>query len=374
MEQPTSAPLKKTPLNTRHRATGARMGAYNGWDMPLEYSGIAHEHMAVRTCAGLFDVSHMGEIEMAGRDALAALQRITSNDVSKLRVGDVQYSGVLTHAGTFVDDVLVYRLGPDHFLLVVNAGRVAADYDWIAAQITDAGDVVAVDASSRYAVLAVQGPAALEAIQPLTGVDLRGLKHHAFAHGEVASVRATVSRTGYTGEDGFEIFVPPQSADKVWQAILASGGPSGLVPAGLGARDTLRLEAALRLHGCDIDETTTPVEADLGWMVGWDKGDFTGAAVLRAQKARGADRKLIGFELLDAGIARSGHEVYVGDVKVGAVTSGTHTPFLKKAIGMAYVSIGHAVAGAEIEIDIRGRRTRARIVPMPFYKRPTYNV
>ncbi|MEP7310084.1 MAG: glycine cleavage system aminomethyltransferase GcvT [Acidobacteriota bacterium] len=369
MEQPTSAPLKKTPLNARHRASGARMVPYAGWDMPLEYSGIADEHMAVRTRAGLFDVSHMGEIEIAGTDASAALQRITSNDVSRLKAGDVQYSGLLTHRGTLVDDLLVYRLGPEHFLLVVNAGRIANDYAWIADQIKDGGDVVAVDVSSRYGMLAVQGPAAVDVVQPLTGVSLHALRSHTFAHGEVANVRATVSRTGYTGEDGFEILVPPQSADRVWQAILASGGSLGLVPAGLGARDTLRLEAAMRLYGNDIDETTTPVEAGLAWTVGWEKGEFNGAAVLRAQRARGVDRTLVGFELIDPGIARHGCDIYVADAKVGSVTSGTQTPFLKKAIGMGYLAIDRAVAGAEIDIDIRGRRSRARLVPMPFYKR-----
>jgi aminomethyltransferase len=206
-------------------------------------------------------------------------------------------------------------------------------------------------------------------VQPLTGVDLGALKYYSFAHGEVANVRATVSRTGYTGEDGFEIFVPPQSADKVWQAILASGAPSGLLPAGLGALDTLRLEASLRLYGNDIDDTTTPVEAELGWMVAWGKAEFNGAAALREQKRRGPERQLIGFEILERSIARPGHEVYVGQTKVGAVTSGTTTPFLKKAIGMAYVSIEKAEPATELEIDIRGRRTRARIVPMPFYKR-----
>jgi aminomethyltransferase len=370
MEQAVPAPLKKTPLNARHRASGARMVPFFGWDMPLEYSGIADEHMAVRTSAGLFDVSHLGEIEIAGKDALAALQRITVNDASTLRVGGVQHSGILTDAGTFVDDLLLYRLGPAHFLLVVNAGQIAKDYEWIADHIKDAGDVVVVDASSRYALLAVQGPAALDAVQPLTGVNLRDLKSYAFAHGEVANVRATVSRTGYTGEDGFEIFVPPQSADKVWQAILASGSASGLLPAGLGARDTLRLEAAMPLYGTDIDETTTPVEADLAWMVGWQKDEFNGAAVLRTQKDRGAGRKLIGFDLLEPGIARQGHDVYRGETKVGVVTSGTHTPFLKKAIGMAYVSIDHAAQGAGLEIDIQGQRTGARIVAMPFYKHP----
>jgi aminomethyltransferase len=346
------------------------MVPYNGWDMPLEYSGIADEHLAVRTRAGLFDVSHMGEIEVAGRDALAALQRITANDVSKLQVGHAQYSAILTNAGTFLDDLLVYRLGHEHFLLVVNAGRTAKDYDWIADQIKDAGDVVVVDASSRYALLAVQGPGALEAVQPLTGVNLSGLAYYSFAHGEVANVRATISRTGYTGEDGLEIFVPPQSADRVWQAILASGSASGLVPAGLGARDTLRLEASMRLYGADIDETTTPVEAGLEWIVGWQKAEFNGAAALREQRNRGPLRKLIGFELLDPGIARPGYGVYVGAMQVGTVTSGTHTPFLKRAIGMAYVPIGYAVPAADIDVDIRGRKTRGRLVPMPFYKRP----
>ena len=244
MEQATAAPLKKTPLNGRHRASGAKMVPFGGWDMPVEYSGITDEHMAVRTRAGLFDVSHMGEIEIAGKDALAAVQRISCNDASRLQVGQAQYSGLLTPQGTFVDDVLVYRLAAAHFLLVVNAGNIEKDYAWIAEQIKAAGDAVAVDASSRYALLALQGPGALEVLQPLTGVDLGAMKYYWFAHGEVAGVRATISRTGYTGEDGFEIFVPPQSADRVWQAILESGQGVGVVPCGLGARDTLRLEAA----------------------------------------------------------------------------------------------------------------------------------
>jgi aminomethyltransferase len=325
--------------------------------------------MAVRTSAGLFDVSHMGEIEIAGNDALAALQRIASNDAAKLRVGQAQYSGLLTARGTFLDDLLVYRLGPDHFLLVVNAGNIAKDYTWIAEQILGMGDVVAVDASSRYALLALQGPASLQILQSLTGVDLAGLKYYWFAHGEVANVRATISRTGYTGEDGFEVFVPPQSADRVWQAMLAAGSGAGLVPAGLGARDTLRLEAAMRLYGQDIDDTSTPLEADLGWIVGWNKPDFNGAAALREQKAQGVTRKLAGFEMLDRGIARPGFDVFVGDAKAGVVTSGTQTPFLKKSIGMAWLPANQSAPDTEFDIDIRGRRTRARVVPMPFYKR-----
>ena len=345
------------------------MVAFAGWDMPLEYAGISEEHVAVRTRAGLFDVSHMGEIEIAGTDALAAVQRISCNDASKLQVGDAHYSGLLTHHGTFVDDVVLYRLAPQHFLLVVNAANIEADYTWIVEEIKPAGTVVAVNASSRYALLAVQGPASREVLQPLTGVDLQSIAHDSFAHGEVANVRATISRTGYTGEDGFEIFVPPPSADRVWQALLDAGRGVDLVPAGLGARDTLRLEASMRLYGSEIDDTTTPVEAGLGWIVGWNKTDFNGATVLREQKAHGAVRKLIGFEMLGPGIARRGHDVYAGGNKVGTVTSGTQTPFVKKAIGMAYLPIEHAAPGQELDVEIRGRRARAHVVPMPFYKR-----
>jgi aminomethyltransferase len=368
-------PLKKTPLNARHRASGAKMVPFGGWDMPLEYAGITQEHIAVRTNAGLFDVSHMGELEIAGKDALAAVQRISCNDASRLQPGQAQYSGLLTQQGTFVDDLLIYRLKSDHFLLVVNAANVVKDYTWIAEHLADpttAGDAVVVDASSRYALLAVQGPKAVDAVQPLTGVDLASVGHYSFAHGEVASVRATISRTGYTGEDGFEIFVPPQSADKVWQAILASGQAGGVVPCGLGARDTLRLEAAMRLYGNDIDDTTTALEAALGWIVDWKKDDFVGAAALRAQKTAGVSRKMVGLEIVGDGIARQGHDVYDaggGAAKIGRVTSGTRTPFLKKAVAMAYVTFAHAALGAEVDIDIRGRRTRARVVPLPFYKR-----
>ena len=370
MEQATDT-LKKTPLNARHRASGAKMVPFAGWDMPVEYAGggVVAEHMAVRTAAGLFDVSHMGEIEIAGTDALAAVQRISSNDASKLQVGQAQYSGLLTPDGTFVDDLLVYRLAPAHFLLVVNAGNIEKDYAWMAEQIKPAGDAVAVNASSRYGLIAVQGPKAQGILQTLTGVDLAAIKYYWFAHGEVASVRATISRTGYTGEDGFEVFVPPQSADRVWTALLDAGRGDGLVPCGLGARDTLRLEAGMRLHGNDIDETTTAVEADLNWIVGWKKDDFVGAARLRDQKAHGVARKIVGIEMLDRGIARHGYDAYVGDAKAGLVTSGTQTPFLKKAIGMAYLPIAHTAPDTEFDVDIRGKRTRARVVPMPFYKR-----
>jgi aminomethyltransferase len=345
------------------------MVAFGGWDMPVEYSGITAEHMAVRERAGIFDVSHMGEIEIAGKDALAAVQRISCNDASKLQVGQAQYSGLMTPRGTFVDDLLVYRLAPAHFLLVVNASHIAKDYGHIAEHIEAAGDAVAVDASSRYALLAVQGPLALDVLQPLTGVDLASIKYYWFAHGEVANVRATISRTGYTGEDGFEMFIPPGSADRLWQAVLDAGKGVDLLPCGLGARDTLRLEAGMRLHGSDIDETTTVLEADLSWIVGWKKTDFVGAEVLRRQRADGVARKIVGFEMLDRGIARHGYDVVAGGENVGRVTSGTRTPYLKKSIGMTYLPIEYADPGKEFDVEIRGRRTPAAVVTMPFYRR-----
>jgi len=345
------------------------MVEFGGWDMPVEYSGIVDEHQAVRTRAGLFDVSHMGEIEIAGRDALKAVQHITSNDASRLSVGQAQYSALPTANGTFVDDVLTYKLADEHFMLVVNASNIMKDFAWINSGIAGIGDAVAVNTSSRYALLALQGPAARDVLQTLTGINLSEIKYYWFTTGEVAGVRVTVSRTGYTGEDGYEVFVPPASAERVWDAILAAGKTAGVIPVGLGARDTLRLEASMRLYGNDVDETTTMLEADLGWIVGWKKEEFVGADVLRRQKQEGVGRKLAGFEVLDRAIARHGYDVYVAGQKAGVVTSGTQTPYLKKAIGMAYLPTEATASGTEFEIDVRGRRVKARVVPMPFYKR-----
>jgi aminomethyltransferase len=370
MNQPSTEQLKKTPLNARHRAHGARMVPFGGWDMPVEYSGIVNEHMAVRTRAGLFDVSHMGQIEVAGKDALAAVQRISTNDAAKLSVGQAQYSALTTPAGTFIDDLIVYRLAGDHFLLVVNAGNIEKAYKWIADETRAVGDVAVVNSSARYALLAVQGPAAPAIVQQLTAADLTEVKYYWFTHGEVAGVRSIIARTGYTGEDGFELFIPSTAAERVWNTILETGASAGIVPVGLGARDTLRLEAGMHLSGQDMDETTTVLEADLGWTIGWKKEEFIGHDVLRRQKQEGAPRKLVGFEVLDRAIARHGHEVYVENEKAGVVTSGTQTPFLKKAIGMAYVPSDRTATGTEFEIDVRGRRVRAQVVPLPFYKRP----
>jgi aminomethyltransferase len=362
---------KKTPLNAKHRAMGARMVEFAGWDMPVEYSGITDEHMAVRTRAGVFDVSHMGQIEVAGPDALNAVQWMTSNDASRLGIGQIQYSSLTTPAGTFVDDVLVYRMREDHFMLVVNAGNIMKDHEWISAQARKAGGTAAVvNASSRYALIAVQGPEAQNVLQSLTDIELPAIKYYWFATGEVAGIRAMVSRTGYTGEDGFEVFVPPAQAERAWDAILQAGKSVELKPCGLGARDTLRLEASMRLCGSDMDEQTTVLEAGLGWIVGWKKSDFEGADVLRRQKGGELQRKIVMFEMRDRAIARHGYPVVHDGKPVGVVTSGTQTPFLKKAIGMAMVPVDMTTVGTALNIEIRGRAVPAEIVPEPFYKRP----
>ena len=350
---------------------GARMVEFAGWDMPVEYSGITDEHMAVRTRAGLFDVSHMGQIEIAGPDALAAVQWMTSNDASRLSIGQVQYSALTTPAGTFVDDVLVYRMGGDHFMLVVNAGNIMKDNEWIGTQARKSGgNVAVVNASSRYALIAIQGPQAQAILQTLTDIDLPAIKYYWFATGEVAGIRATVSRTGYTGEDGFEVFVPPAQAERAWDAMLQAGKSADIKPAGLGARDTLRLEAAMRLCGSDMDEQVSVLEAGLGWIVGWKKADFEGADTLRKQKAGALSRKLAPFEVRDRAIARHGYPVLKDGKQVGVVTSGTQTPFLKKAIGFAMVPADMTGVGTKLEIEVRGRAVPAEVVPEPFYKRP----
>jgi aminomethyltransferase len=371
MSPSASATLKKTALHAAHLRHGGRLVEYAGWEMPVEYSGITDEHLAVRLRAGLFDVSHMGQIELAGADALAALQWLVSNDASKLVVGRAMYAALTTPAGTFVDDVIVYKLADDHYMMVVNASNVAKAHQWILREVRAlGGDVAVVNTSARYALLALQGPAAEEILQPLTGIELAAIKYYRFTTGEVAAVRATVSRTGYTGEDGFEIFVPPADAERVWMALLEAGRPVDLKPCGLGARDTLRLEACMRLYGNEMDETVTVLEAGLDWTIAWNKERFQGAERLRAQREQGVTRRVVSFEVTDRAIARHGYPVLRGDTPVGVVTSGTQTPFLKKAIGMAMVPVDLTELGTPLVIDVRGRRAAARIVPEPFYRRP----
>ena len=362
--------MRKTPLNATHRASGAKMVPFGGWDMPVEYSGLISEHMAVRKAAGLFDVSHMGEFEVEGPGALAFLQRTTANNVAKLVDGQAQYSAFPLANGAPLDDVIVYRRAADRYLLVVNAGNIEKDFRWLQEQGPQ--DIRLENKSDAYALLALQGPRAAEILRALTTFDLSGLKYYHFAEAEVDSYPVTVSRTGYTGEDGFEIFVSPQLVEAFWKRLLEAGREKGLVPVGLGARDTLRLEARLCLHGQDMDETTSLVEAGLGWMVSLDeaKGDFPGRAVLAEQKKNGPPRKLVGFEMTGRGIARHGYPVLIHDERMGEVTSGTYAPFLQKNIGLCYVPAARAAVGTELAIDIRERKVPARVVPTPFYKRP----
>lgn len=370
MTEPLIDNLKKTPLYTSHCEMGARMMTFGGWEMPMEYSGITEEHIAVRTKAGLFDVSHMGEIEIAGSQALQAIQKITSNDASELNIGQVQYSALTTHRGTFLDDLLVYRLAETHFLLVLNAINIDKGFSWINKELETINDAFAVNTSSRYALLAIQGPKSASILQELTTIELDKIKYYRFTTGELAGIRATISRTGYTGEDGFEVFVAPQSVKIAWEELLKVGSSVGLLPAGLAARDTLRLESSMRLYGHEINEKTTILEAGLEWVIGWNKPSFNGREALVKQKGKTLERKLVGFEMIDRGIARHGYDIYGKDQKIGMVTSGTQTPFLKKAIGMAYVPDEWGKVETEFLIDTRGRRLRARVVSMPFYSRP----
>jgi aminomethyltransferase len=357
--------LQRTPLHECHLEAGARMVDFAGWEMPVQYTGVIEEHRAVRTAAGLFDVSHMGEVRVRGAGAEAFLQGLTPNDVSKLVPGRAHYSGLLTDRGTYVDDILIYRLAPEDFMVVVNASNAPRDFEWIASRAQGALDVEVTDESPRYALLALQGPKALEILAPLASAEVAGLKYYGFAEGQVDGVPALISRTGYTGEDGFELYLAPEDAPGVWRRLLAGGA----VPAGLGARDTLRLEAAMALYGHEIDETTTPWEAGLDWVVKPAKGDFLGRDALVAQKAAGVPRKLVGFEVQGRGIARQGHEVVSEGGAVGAVTSGTWSPTFEKALGLAYVPPEMAAVGTALAIDVRGRSLPAVVVETPFYRR-----
>jgi aminomethyltransferase len=359
--------VRETPLADRHRQAGGRMVEFAGWRLPVQYSGVAEEHRAVRGAAGLFDVSHMGEIAVRGAGAESFLQWLTPNDVSQLAIGRAHYSGLLTERGTFIDDLLVYRLSEQDFLLVVNAANRARDFEWVASR---APATVAVhDASDDYALLALQGPRAAEILAPLTPLPLEGVRYYAFAASQVAGHQALVSRTGYTGEDGFELYLDPGEAGAVWDALLEAGESAGLVPAGLGARDTLRLEAGMALYGHELDEGTTPFHAGLEWVVKLDKGDFVGRDALLEQRRQGVERRLVGFEVTGRGIARQGHPILHRGEPVGAVTSGTWSPTLEKALGMAFVATPHAGQGGQLEVEVRGRALPLQLTGLPFYKR-----
>ncbi len=365
----TSSTLKRTPLYEQHRALGARLVEFSGWEMPVQYSGILAEHEAVRTRAGLFDVSHMGEFKVEGSDALAFLQYLVPNDVSRLSIGQALYTQLCLPNGNTIDDMLIYHLADTHYMLVVNAGNIDKDFAWVAEQAKKYTTVQVENQSDTTALIALQGPAAQAILQPLTETDLASIRYYHFAAGMVDGIHCLISRTGYTGEDGFELYCAPVDVVKLWNDLLAAGKAQGLVPTGLGARDTLRLEAGMCLYDHELTEQTNPLEANLAWTVKLDKGDFIGHDALLNAKQQGLKRKLVGVELLERGIPRGGYTIYEHDAPIGILTSGAPGPTVHKNIGMGYVDTAHATVGLPVQVDIRGRRIAAQIVALPFYKR-----
>jgi aminomethyltransferase len=357
----------RTPLYDTHVKAGARIVEFAGWEMPVQYSGILDEHEAVRSRAGLFDVSHMGEVVFRGPRAAEALGRLFTNDLRKLVDGQAQYGCLCRPSGGIVDDVIVYRRGAEDWLVCVNAGNRQKDFEWLRAG--EGPGVTVRNESDDWAQLALQGPRAPGIVQRLAKSDLSKLPPFHFAPAEVAGVSCLAARTGYTGEDGFELFCLPDKAARLWDALLDAGRPDGAIPAGLGARDSLRLESAYRLYGSDMDDETTPLEAGLGWVVKLDKGDFNGRDALLAQKAKGLTRMLVGFTLTERGIPRHGYPVLRDGKPVGVVTSGTQSPTLKIPMGLAYVPPELAAEGATFAVEIRGRAVAARVVKTPFYRR-----
>jgi len=363
----TAIQIKRTAFYALHKAAGARMVEFAGWEMPVEYSGIVAEHMSVRTAAGLFDVSHMGEIEIRGREALALVQFVTSNDASGLKDFQAQYTALMRPQGSAVDDCVLHRFGESHYFLCVNAANTEKDFAWIVSH--NHFDAEVRDVSDGYSQLAIQGPRAASTLARVTDPDPNGLGTYWFMRARCLGVEGILARTGYTGEDGFEFYFTPEESERLWNGLLDAGKSEGLVPAGLGARNTLRLEAGYALYGHELDEETTLLEANLGWISKLEKGEFLGREALLAEKRGGLRKKLVGFEMLDRAIARANYAVWAAGIEVGRVTSGSPAPFLKKNIGLAYVPPEHARPGRELEIEIRGRRWRARQVPLPFYKR-----
>lgn len=343
------------------------MVEFAGWDMPVQYQGVIEEHRAVRTRAGLFDVSHMGEIEIRGEGATEFCERMTANDVARMKLFQAQYNLLLNPRGGVIDDVIFYRLQENIFFVCVNAANSDKDFTWLHDRATDSVEVENV--SAKYAQLALQGPRAEEILQPLMAVSLAGLKRFYFGFADVAAIRCLVARTGYTGEDGFELYCNSEDAPRLWNALLDAGAPHGLVPVGLGARDTLRLEKAYPLYGHELDDTTTPLEAGLEWVTKFSKPDFVGREVLLKQKERGVERRLVGLEMLQPGIARGGYPLFKNETHVGHVTSGTQSPSLGKAIALGYVSADDAAPGSVVDVEIRGRKIPAKIVSVPFYRR-----
>ncbi len=362
--------LKRTSLYDAHKKAGAKMVPFAGWEMPVQYEGVIQEHKAVRSEAGVFDVSHMGEFEVTGKDSTAWLNRLLTNDVASVQIGQAQYNVMLYDNGGAVDDLIVYRRGPDRWLVIVNASNVDKDFDWMRRHFGFGGlsDVKVTDQSMDWALLAVQGPKAPAIVQALTDARLDLINTYRFTEGKVAGVEGILARTGYTGEDGFELAVPWNDAPKVWDAVVKGGAK----PAGLGARDTLRLEMKYALYGNDIDQTTNPLEAGLGWVVKLAKGvDFVGKEALEKVKAEGLKRKLVGFEMTERGIPRAGYPLLDPATKapIGKTTSGTQSPSLDRPIGVGYVDSAFSAVGKEIAVEIRGEPRKAVVVQTPFYKK-----
>ncbi len=360
--------LKTTPLNRIHRELGARMVDFGGWDMPVQYSGVIDEHLAVRKTAGLFDVSHMGEIEVCGAGALDYIQQLTTNDASKLIDGQVQYSAMCYENGGVVDDLTLYRFAADRYLFCVNASNIEKDFAWMKG-VLEKGDFAAVSLANRsdcYAQLALQGPCADAILARLTDSDLAALVFYNFIEGEVAGVKTIISRTGYTGESGFELYFAPEHAETIWNALMAAGEPEGLQPIGLGARDTLRLEKKYALYGHELSSQITPLEGGIAWITKLDKPSFIGKEPLSRMKEAGVPRRLVGLRMTQPGVPRENYPVFIGDEEIGIVTSGTMSPSLKVGIALALIATGHHSVGTEVSIGIRKRRVAAEIVKTPF--------
>jgi aminomethyltransferase len=360
--------IKQTAFLEIHRRLGGKIVEFAGFEMPVQYGGIIEEHRRVREAVGVFDVSHMGEFEIRGKDALAFVQRMTTNDASKLVPGRVQYSAMCYDDGGIVDDLLVYHRG-DHYMFVVNAANCAKDFAWLSSHL--AGDVRLTDRSDEVSLLAVQGPKSLETLAPLTSANLAGLEYYHHLRGTLAGVDMTISRTGYTGELGFELYFPSDRAtgEKVWNAVMEAGTKFGIGPIGLGARDTLRLEMGFCLYGHDIDQTTNPIEAGLSWITKTEKGDFVGRGPVVAMKTAGPARKLVGFVLADKAFPRQGYRLVAGGTQIGTVTSGTFSPTLDRGIGMGYVEAAMARPGTSLAVVIRDREIAGTVVPLPFIKK-----
>ena len=361
----TTGPLKRTPLRDVHVKAGAKMVPFGGWDMPVQYTGIIEEHRTVRRAVGVFDVSHMGEFEIQGKDALGIVQRLTTNDASVLAVGQVQYSLLCYPEGGIVDDLTLYRLGDEHFMVTVNASNIDKDWRWV----TEHGEGAARwrNVSEETALLSVQGPKAEGLVQRLADTDVTRVLYYHFTRGKVAGVPTIISRTGYTGEDGFELYVPAGQAERLWYALLDAGKPDGIRPIGLGARDTLRLEMKFALYGNDIDQTTNPLEAGLGWVVKPAKGEFIGRSAIEDLRAAGVKRKLVGFEMVERAVPRHGYRLLKNGAEAGVVTSGSFGPGVEKYIGIGYVWSDLAAVGTELGIEIRGQGHPAQVVKTPFY-------